>query len=182
MPRKAAPIQVETHIVVIRGQRVILDQDLARQYGVETKVLLQAIKRNAERFPSDFVFRLDMEEFSRLRSQIVTAKGRGGRRSAPLAFTAEGVAMLSGVLSSPRAIAVNIAIMREFVRLRDLAGLRDYALRKLEALENRVDQHDVHFERAFEAIERMIAQPEPSKPRIGFGRDEETNKLKNRKS
>lgn len=182
MPKKKEILLVvESRIQVIREQRVILDQDLAVLYGVSTKVLLQAVKRNAERFPSDFVFRLDNEEFSNLRSQIVTSSW-GGRRNTPLAFTAEGVAMLSGVLHSPRAIAANIAIMREFVKLRNIAGLRAYAAERFDALEKRVDTHDIHLERAFEALEKIIAHPEAPKRRIGFGRDEDTNKLKNRKS
>lgn len=181
MPSQRKSIQVETRIRIIRGQRVILDQDLAILYGVTNKALLQALRRHPERFPADFVFRLGNEEFSDLRPQIEAASSWGGRRDLPFAFTAEGVAMLSGLLSSPKAVEANIAIMREFVRLRDLANLRDFALRKLEAMEKRVDQHDIHLERAFEAIERMLALPDAPKKKIGFGRDEESNKLKSRK-
>lgn len=182
MPKKKQTPSISTLIHNVQDHRVILDRDLAVLYGVSNKVLLQALRRNQDRFPADFVFRLTNEEFSRLRPQIEAANGRGGRRDLPFAFTEQGVAMLSGVLQSPQAVAVNIAIMREFVKLRNIAGLRAYATEKLEALEKRVDTHDIHLERVFEAIERMLNVPEPPKRRIGFGRDEETNKLKNRKS
>ncbi|HXC64247.1 MAG TPA: ORF6N domain-containing protein, partial [bacterium] len=172
MPKKISPSIIPV-LHEIRERRVILDQDLAALYEVSNKVLLQAVRRNPERFPSDFVFRLENKEFLNLRPQFEAASLWGGRRDAPLAFTEEGVAMLSGLLNSPRAIAVNVAIMREFVRLRNLAGLRDYAARKLQALEQRVDLHDQHFERAFEAIERMMAVPERPKRRIGFGGDDD---------
>jgi hypothetical protein len=174
MPRKKAALAFEPVIRTIRDQRVILDQDLAVLYGVPNKVLLQAVKRNANRFPKDFVFRLGNEEFSGLRSQIVTSNGRGGRRYLPLAFTAEGVAMLSGVLHSDRAVNANIAIMREFVRLRTIAALRDTISKKLDVLERRVDGHDQDLDKTFEAIQQMMAETQKQKPKIGFGRDHET--------
>ena len=128
----AAPVpamqpHIARHILSLRDQRVMLDAELAALYGVETKVLVQAIKRNIERFPADFMFQLSAEEFANLRSQFVTSSsGYGGRRYAPYAFTEQGVAMLSSVLNSPRAIAVNIEIMRAFVRLRGLlAAIKD---------------------------------------------------------
>ena len=111
-------LRVEGLIYQIRGDRVILDQDIAQLYGVETKALVQAVKRNERRFPPDFMFQLSDQEFSALRSQIVTSKGRGGRRFTPYAFNEQGVAMLSSVLRSERAIVANIQIIRTFVRLR----------------------------------------------------------------
>ena len=120
----SAPLQllIGSRILSIRSQRVMLDADLAALYGVPTKVLVQAVKRNRARFPIDFLFQLSTEEFAHLKSQTVTSKpGRGGRRTAPYAFSEQGVAMLSSVLGSPRAIAVNIDIMRTFVRVRELA-------------------------------------------------------------
>ena len=180
MPKKAAPPLIAPMIHVLRERRVILDQDLAALYKVSNKVLLQALRRNQERFPEDFVFRLGKEELSDLRLQFEAASW-GGRRDLPFAFTEEGVAMLSGLLHSPQAVVVNIAVMREFVKLRNIAGLRAYATEKLAALEKKVDTHEIHLERVFEAIERMLALPKPPKRRIGFGRDEESNKLKNRK-
>jgi hypothetical protein len=181
MPKKKALVEVRSRIQTIRGQRVILDQDLAALYQVSNKVLLQALRRHPERFPRDFVFRLESQEFSNLRLQIEAASSWGGRRDAPYAFTAEGVAMLSGLLNSPRAIAVNIDIMRTFVRLKDVAGLREYASKKIDALEKRVDGHDLKFVRAFEALETLLVQPEAPKRRIGFGRDEETGALKGKR-
>jgi ORF6N domain-containing protein len=114
--------QVERNILLIRGHRVMLDTDLAKLYGVSTKVLNQAVKRNTTRFPGDFIFQLTNEETITLRSQFVTSEGRGGRQYRPYAFTEQGVAMLSTVLHSERAIQVNIAIMRAFVQLREMIG------------------------------------------------------------
>ena len=173
MPKKKAPIAIEPLIRTLRNQQVILDLDIAALYEVPTRSLLQAIKRNPDKFPPDFVFRLGNEEYSALRSQIVISKTKGGRRYLPLAFTAEGVAMLSGVLQSARAVAVNISIMREFVRLRNMANLREAVVKKLDALESRVDGHDVDLEQAFEAIQQMMADAIRPKPLIGFGRDQE---------
>jgi hypothetical protein len=114
-------IRVERSIRIIRGDKIILDEDLAELYGIETKKLVQAVKRNLDRFPADFMFQLTNQEFSVLRSQTVTSKqGRGGRRTPPYAFSEHGVAMLSTVLNSPRAVQVNIEIMRTFVRLRKI--------------------------------------------------------------
>jgi ORF6N domain len=122
--------------LLIRGQKVLLDKDLAELYGVPTRALVQAVKRNIKRFPQDFMFQLNSHEAEDLRSQIVTSKkGRGGRRYAPYAFTEQGVAMLSGVLHSPRAIGVNVAIMRTFVRLREILATHKELARKLEQLD-----------------------------------------------
>lgn len=157
-------------ILLLRNQKVLLDADLAELYGVETKVLVQAVKRNRERFPDDFMFQLDAEEFAALRSQSVTSNsGRGGRRYAPYAFTEQGVAMLSSVLSSPQAIAVNIEIMRAFVRLREmLAGNKELAA-KLGELERKLKGHDQAIAGILDAIRQLMTPPPaPKKRPIGF--------------
>lgn len=163
-------------ILVLRGQRVLLDTDLAYLYGVATKVLLQAVKRNSERFPEDFMIRLTAGEWTALRSQIVTSKlQRGGRRYLPYAFTEQGVAMLSSVLNSPRAIAVNIQIMRAFVRLRATLDSSKKLARRFAQLEERLDkklaEHDESITDILFAI-RKLMEPTPSKRRgIGFTAD-----------
>ena len=152
-------------IFVFRGTKVLLDTDIASLYEVETKVLVQAVKRNIDRFPPDFMFQLNEKEFSELRSQTVTSKW-GGRRYLPYAFTEQGVAMLSSVLRSKRAVRVNIEIMRAFVSLRKmLAGNEDLA-RKIEAMEKK---YDMQFLRIFEVLSRLIKSDESNKKRqIGF--------------
>jgi len=150
---------------LIRGERVILDADLATLYDVATKVLLQAVKRQIERFPPDFMFQLTKEEFDILRSQFVTSSQWGGRRYPPFAFTEQGVAMLSSVLNSPRAIAVNIEIMRAFIMLRRMLASHADLARKLEALEKK---YDAQFKVVFDAIRKLMASPEPKRRRIGF--------------
>ena len=158
--------RIERAILLIRGQKVLLDADLAALYGVETKVLVKAVKRNAERFPADFMFQLLPEEVTRLRFQIGTSKGgRGGRRYAPYAFTEQGVAMLSGVLRSPRAVHANIAIMRAFVRLRQMLATHADLARRLDELERKYDKQ---FRVVFEAIRELATPPEPSPKQIGF--------------
>ncbi len=158
--------RIQNCIYLIRGQKVMLSTDLAELYGVSEKVLNQAVKRNAERFPDDFMFQLTAEEFADLRSQIVTSNvGRGGRRYVPFAFTEQGVAMLSSVLRSPRAVKVNIEIMRAFVRLRQLLVTHADLARKLEELEK---QYDAQFKIVFEAIRGLMTEPEPPRKQIGF--------------
>ena len=159
--------RIEQSIILLRDERIMLDSDLAELYGVETKVLLQAVKRNLDRFPDDFMFQLSKEEFDALRSQSVTSKtaGRGGRRYPPYAFTEHGVAMLSSVLRSPRAVQVNIEIMRTFVRLRQMLASHKDLTRKLTALERK---YDVQFKIVFDAIRQLMAPPEKKKKRIGF--------------
>jgi len=148
--------RIERHILLIRGEKVMLDADLADLYGVATKVLIQAVKRNLERFPDDFMFQLDRQEFDHLRSQIVTSSsGRGGRRYRPYVFTEQGVAMLSSVLRSKRAVQVNIEIMRAFVRLRAMLGAHADLARKVAALERKYDRQ---FRAVFEAI-RALMEP-----------------------
>lgn len=168
--------EIAQSIVILRGQRVLLDSDLASLYQVETRTLIQAVKRNLDRFPDDFMFQLTGQELARLRSQIVTsneAPGRGGRRYAPYAFTEQGVAMLSSVLNSPRAIAVNIEIMRAFVRLRGLLASNKALARKLDELESKVHNHDDAITAILSAIRELMTPPEPPKKRkIGFIQDD----------
>jgi hypothetical protein len=158
--------RVERAILLVRGHKVMLDADLAALYGVATKVLVQAVKRNIARFPDDFMFQLTKEEFDDLRSQIVTSSSWGGRRYRPYAFTEQGVAMLSSVLRSDRAIHVNIQIMRAFVRLRRLLATHEELARKLDALERKYDRQ---FKVVFDAIRQLMAPGDPKpRRRIGF--------------
>lgn len=143
----------------------MLDQDLADLYSVATRVLVQAVKRNIERFPSDFMFRLTDQEFKDLRSQSVISSTWGGRRYPPYAFTEQGVAMLSSVLKSQRAIQANIEIMRGFVRLRRMLAESAELARRLDELEKK---YDAQFKLVFEAIRELMAPPESPKDRIGF--------------
>ena len=153
-------------ILLIRGQKVMLDNDLASLYGVETKRLIEAVKRNMLRFPEDFMFQLEGEEFANLRSQFATSSFWGGRRHAPYAFTEQGVAMLSSVLRSPRAVAVNIEIIRAFVRLRQMLLSHADLARKVDALEKK---YDSQFKVVFDALRQLMQPPEekPKRP-IGF--------------
>ena len=157
--------RIEKIILTVRGQRVMMDADLATLYGVTTKALNQAVKRNLARFPRDFMFQLTDEEADALRSQIVTSKRRGGRQYRPYVFTEQGVAMLSSVLRSERAIQVNIAIMRAFVRLRELIGSNKILSRRLAELEKK---YDAQFRVVFEAIRELMAEPASKPRRIGF--------------
>jgi phage regulator Rha-like protein len=160
--------QVENVILFIWGNRVMLDKNLAELYDVETRTLVQAIKRNKQRFPPDFMFQLSKDEFDSLRSQIVISKGRGGRRYLPYVFTEQGVAMLSSVLHSDRAIQVNIAIMRVFARLREMMATHKELARQLSELEKHLRDHDHQIQTVFEAIRQLMAQPDPPKKKIGF--------------
>ncbi len=157
--------QIESRMFLIRGQKIMLSQHLAELYEVEPRTLNQAVKRNLERFPEDFMFQLTPDEFANLKSQFVISSW-GGIRTAPYAFTEQGVAMLSSLLRSERAIQVNIEIMRTFVRLRQmLAGNAELA-RKLTALEKK---YDARFKAVFEAIHELMSPPENKKKRpIGF--------------
>jgi len=157
--------RIEKAILLIRRQKVMLDADLAALYGVDTKVVVQAVKRNIGRFPQDFMFQLTQEEFALLRSQIVTSSDWGGRRYPPYAFTEQGVAMLSSVLRSPRAIKVNIEIMRAFIRLRKMLASHAELAQKLDALERK---YDAQFRVVFDAIRQLMAPPEPKRRTIGF--------------
>lgn len=155
---------IEHRIFVIRGYKVMLDRDLSALYGVPTKALIQAVKRNIERFPPDFMLLLTPKEFAGLRSQFVTSSW-GGRRYLPYAFTEMGVAMLSSVLKSDRAIQVNIQIMRAFTKMREMiAGYADLT-RRINDMEKK---YDAQFRAVFDAIRRLLAPPERNKERIGF--------------
>lgn len=159
--------RVGQSIYSIRGHKVLLDSDLADLYGVSTKVLLQAVHRNPERFPADFMFRLTKHEFDNLRSQIVTSSW-GGRRYLPIAFTEQGVAMLSSVLRSERAVQVNIEIMRAFVRFRQMLGGNAELTRRLDELESKYDEQ---FRVVFDAIRELMdpqEAAEPKRPPIGY--------------
>jgi len=162
-PADLVPITDLIHI--IRGQRVMLSHDLAKLYGVETKTLIQAVKRNRERFPHDFMFELTKHEFSSLRSQIVTSSTSGGIQYSPYAFTEQGVAMLSSVLRSKRAIEVNIAIMRAFVHMRRMIETNKELAAKIDALEKK---YDGQFKVVFIAIRQLMKEDIKSKPPIGF--------------
>jgi hypothetical protein len=166
MKSKALLVQVERRILLIRGQNVILDYELAELYGVQTRALKQAVRRNPDRFPADFMFELSSAEVKTLVSQtVIPTRGKLGG-AAPMAFTEQGVAMLSSVLRSARAVQVNIAIMRAFVRLRELLMSNADLARKLLALENK---YDGQFRAVFDAIREMMeGPPPPAKPRIGF--------------
>jgi hypothetical protein len=159
--------RIEALIYIIREERVMLDQDLAALYEVETKVLVQAVQRNIKRFPPDFMFQLSFQEFTALRSQIVTSKGRGGRRTAPYAFTEHGVAMLSSVLRSERAVEINIQIIRAFVKLRHFVASNAELSDRLNGLEQK---YDSQFKVVFDAIRQLMSETThvPPKRRIGF--------------
>jgi hypothetical protein len=167
MQKSTIPMdRIQKKIYLIRGQKVMLDRDLAVLYDVPTKVLKQAVKRHAERFPDDFMFVLGHEEFINWRSQFVTSNSdRMGLRHPPMAFTEQGVAMLSSVLNSPRAIQVNIAVMRAFVQLRAILSTRADLARKLEELEKK---YDAQFRVVFDAIRQLMTPPEPPRKPIGF--------------
>jgi hypothetical protein len=157
--------RIRQSIFFIRGQKVILDAHLAELYAVETRVLVQAVTRNIKRFPRDFMFQLSKREFESLRSQIVISNVRGGRRSAPYAFTEQGVAMLSSVLHSKRAIAVNVEIMRTFVELRRLVSDHADLAQRISELEKR---YDGQFQVVFDAIRTLITPREKPQRRIGY--------------
>src|SRR5947208_16060058 len=160
--------QIALRIRLFRGQKVLLDSDLARLYGVTTGNLNKAVNRSRERFPKDFVFRLTSEEAQNLIFQIGRSKGRGGRRHLPYAFTEQGVAMLSSVLQSARAVKINIAIMRAFVKLREMLETNRELARKFSELEQRVDSHDEEIAAILEAIRQLIAPPKKARREIGF--------------
>ena len=163
---------IENCIYLIRGQKVLLDEDLARLYQVRTKVLVQGVKRNIQRFPEDFMFQLNPQEYSALRSQIVTLSGKVGRRALPYAFTEHGIAMLSSVLNSDRAIKVNIAIVRTFIKMRQMIAEDKGLSEKLDQLERK---YDAQFKVVFNSIRELIdSKPklivEPTKrQKLGFG-------------
>jgi len=173
MPSKSlvAVEQIEQSILMIRGQKVMLDSELAQLYRVETRTLVQAVKRNLSRFPADFMFQLTKDELENWRSHIVTSNpsAKMGLRRPPYAFTEQGVAMLSSVLRSRRAVQVNIEIMRAFVRLRQVLAVNAELGRRLDEVERRVGGHDEQFVHVIRAIRQLMEpQPAPQRRRIGF--------------
>lgn len=161
--------RLERTILLLRGHRVMLSQHLAELYGVEVRALNQAVKRNIRRFPEDFMFQLTQEEFSNLKSQIVTSNWGGLRRALPYAFTEQGVAMLSSVLNSEQAIDVNIAVMRTFVRLREMIVNNKVLAAKLAQLEDKIENQGSDIKTLFSAIHQLMEPPPaPSKRKIGF--------------
>jgi tetrahydromethanopterin S-methyltransferase subunit G len=159
--------RVARAIHMLRGQKVILGRDLASLYGVTVGALTQAVKRNPGRFPKDFVFQLNAGELRNLKSQLVISSW-GGRRALPYAFTEQGVAMLSSVLKSERAVKVNIAIMRAFVKLREILETNRELARKFAELEQRVGKHDDEIAAIIDAIRQLMAPPEKPRREIGF--------------
>ncbi len=164
---------IEQKIYLIRGHKVMLDQDLAEMYGVEVKRLNEQVRRNLKRFPADFMFELTYQEFINLKPHFATSSSsHGGRRKAPLVFTEQGLAMLSGILNTDRAIEVNILIMRAFVKLREMIATNKELSRRLSDLENK---YDSQFKVVFDAIRQLMAPPVGKKKRaIGFGRGEDS--------
>jgi hypothetical protein len=181
---------IASRILALREQRVMLDADLAELYGVETRVLIQAIKRNATRFPADFMFQLDADEYAALRSQFVISNvGRGGRRYAPYAFTEQGVAMLSTVLNSERAVVINIEIMRTFVRVRTLASSQQDLAKQLTELQDKTESlamsHETfsrntrnQLKQVFDTLRELMTPPPSPKRPIGFVHPQDAAKPK----
>jgi hypothetical protein len=168
--------KIENSIFAIRGHKVMLDSDLATLYGIPTFYLNQQVRRNIKRFPEDFMFQLNEEEAERLRLQnAISKKGRGGRRYLPLVFTEQGVAMLSSVLNSPKAVKVNIQIMRTFVKLRQMMVHNADLARKINHLEKKYDDQ---FQVVFEAIRQLLAVSEQKRRKIGFTANHDSEKGK----
>ena len=176
MPGSLPPIPIESigsRIFLLRGQKVMLDSDLAKLYGVETRVLLQTIRRNPDRFPSDFVFQVVEDEWNSLRSQIVTSKGRGGRRYLPFVFTEHGAIMAATVLNSPLAVEMSVFVVRAFVKLREMLSTHKELAHKIEELERKLGVHDEAIIGLFEAIKQLMEPPSEKRKQIGFTKDKE---------
>ena len=180
MPARKSPVSnlpvpvalIERRIYLIRGQKVMIDTDLAQLYAVPTYRLNEAVKRNRKRFPADFMFQLDKKEAKSLTSQFaISKKGRGGRRTLPYAFTEQGVAMLSSVLNSERAIQVDIVIMRAFVKLRQMLESNEELNRKFTAVIRKLATHDKYFTVVFDELKKLTAEPAPARRQIGFTGD-----------
>lgn len=171
-PMEAVPVElIARRIYLIRGCKVMLDSDLAELYEVPTRVLNQAVRRNLDRFPLDFMFQLTEEELTEWRSQIVMSNSAAkmGLRRAPYAFTEHGVAMLSSVLGSKRAVALNILIIRAFVRLREYLATHQDLARKLDDVERTQNEHGMHIQQIYQYIEKLLEPaPEVPKRRIGY--------------
>ena len=172
--------RIAQSIHFMRGQKVMLSSELAELYGVPVKVLNQAVKRHSGRFPADFVFQLNAREYANLKSQFVTSSWGGPRRARPYAFTEQCVAMLSSVLNSPRAMKVNIAVMRAFVRLRETLENNRELGRKFSELEQRVGKHDEEIAAIIDAIRRLMAPSERGRREIGFHVREKTPRFRTR--
>ncbi len=169
MSTSLIPIEkIENKILLIRGKKVMLDKDLAKLYGVSTKRLNEQVKRNRYRFPEDFMFQLTKEEANSLRSQFATLKRGEHLKYLPYTFTEQGVAMLSSVLNSRKAILVNIQIMRIFTRLKEIVSSHKELAEKLNQLENKIEKHDEEIKSIFEAIKQLMIPPEKPKRKIGF--------------
>lgn len=170
MPKKTAlTIPVESRILVLRRQKVILDSDLAELYGVPVKQLNQAVKRNQERFPADFMFQLTAKEDEILRSQIVTSSSsHGGRRYLPYAFTEHGAIMAATVLNSPKAVEMSVFVVRAFVKLREMLANNRQLASKIEELEKRLETHDTAIQELIDAIKEMMTPPKGPRKKIGF--------------
>jgi hypothetical protein len=170
--KKAAVVvidQVEEKICVVRGQRVMLDSDLARVYQVETRVLNQAVNRNLARFPQDFAFRLTKDEFDSLKSQIVTSNtGRGGRRKLPYVFTEHGAVMLASVLNSPTAVEASIVVVRAFVKMRSVLALHKDLAKRIDQLAKVAVKHENEFDVVFQLLGEIMQNPKYLKRKIGF--------------
>jgi hypothetical protein len=182
MPKRhsASAFAVESRILFLRHQRVILDADLAELYGVPVKVLNQQVKRNRERFPADFVFQLTIQEHEILRSQIVTSRdAHGGRRYSPYAFTEHGAIMAATVLNSERAVQMSVFVVRAFVRLREMLATNRRLAGKIDELENRLDTHDFAIVDLFTTIKKMMLPRKKRGPRIGFQLPQESAKTQN---
>jgi hypothetical protein len=183
LPPKYAVEVIERRIYIVRGQRVMLDEDLAELYGVATKAINQAMKRHPDRFPADFAFQLTLQEATDLRSQFVTSNvGRGGRRYMPWVFTEHGVAMLSSVLRSPMAVKMNIEIMRAFVHVRRLLATPGELVAQIHQLTEHVQLHDQHIRAITDALRKMMEPPPAPKGRIGFQAPHKTTSSKERSS
>ena len=159
---------IASAILVLRGQRVILDADLARLYGVTTARLNQQVRRNLDRFPEDFVFQLREEEFENLMLQNATSSLHGGRRKLPLAFSEHGALMAASVLNSPRAVEVSVYVVRAFIKLREILYSHSDLAHKLDELERRVDRHDEEIGALIEAIRQLLAPPDSPNRKLGF--------------
>ena len=167
--RESTPFSVESRILFLRKRRVILDVDLAELYGVPVKRLNEQVKRNKERFPSDFMFQVAAKEQRGLRSQIATSKkGRGGRRYAPFAFTEHGAIMAATVLNSERAVQMSLFVVRAFVKVREMLGANRQIAAKIGELERRLDTHDASIQDLIDAIRQLMIPPEASQRKIGF--------------
>lgn len=174
---------IEKSIFVIRGQRVIFDSDLAELYGVTTGNLNKAVKRNLDRFPSDFMFQLDVEEFENLRFQIgISKKGRGGRRYMPHVYTEHGAIMVANVLRSERAALMSVYVVRAFVKLRELVTNNKRLAEKIAEIEERLDEHDDTMKELLDAVRFLLDNPAPPEPkrRIGFASDPSASAKSNR--